>query len=251
MRLFLLLVLATCASASAQTIHSPVVPDTVEARAVRPPPLTVRVTGGLGALALGQAADFHEAIADGYRGAGVPVPTQRSFAPGPQAGVEVLVGAREVQFGVGLRYAHTSATSLYGDYAGTLDLVSTVSAVFVEAVSVVELRKTGRVRPFVGTRGGTVYALASTRQDIDLGEVGASRSRIGGHGTGYSFEGVGGIAADAGPVGVFVQAGYRLARVGSLTGSTEIDGQAVEEGQLPYALDLSGWTGVVGLTLRR
>lgn len=30
-----------------------------------------------------------------------------------------------------------------------------------------------------------------------------------------------------------------------------IGGQRVEEGQLPYALALSGWTGTVGLTLRR
>ena len=223
---------------------------TVSAPGVRG--LTIRLSGGLAGLALGDAAAFHEAVADAYVASGVPVPTQRSFAPGPHAGLDVLwTTSRRQGFGLGLRYASTSAYSLYGDYAGTLDIVSTVSAVFLESVSVVELRPDGRICPFLGSRGGTVFASSTTREALDLGEGGSARAVTGGRGAGYSLEGFGGATVAAGPVGLFVQAGYRYARVGRLSGEIRVDDMTVEEGQLPYALNLSGWTGVVGLTVRR
>lgn len=214
--------------------------------------LVVRATGGLTNLSLSDAAAFHQAVADTYVAAGVPVPTQRSFAPGAALGLDVLwANGSGRQYGGGLRYAESSAYSLYGDYAGTLDLVTQVSAVFAESVSFVELRPAGPLRPFLGSRGGTVFATSSTREDIDLGEIGASRSTFSGRGVGYSIEGFGGVTASAGPVGLFVQGGYRFARVRRLTGSSVTNGQIVEEGQLPYSLELSGWTGLVGLTVRR
>lgn len=212
----------------------------------------VRGTAGLAALSLGDVAAFHRGVADAYATAGVPVPTQRSFAPGPQVGIDVLwADGSSRYYGAGLRYVGSSAYSLYGDYAGTLDVVSTVSAVFVESVSVFEFRPVGRVQPFLGSRGGTVSATSSTREGIDLGDAGSGQSTFGGRGTGYSVEGFGGLTASAGPVGLFVQGGYRFARVARLRGSFVVDGQVVEEGLVPYSLNLSGWTGLVGLTVRR
>ena len=243
--------------ASAQPVpaaptHMPALAPDTTAQVVQRTSLAVRITGGMASLSLGQAGDFHQAIADGYQASGIPVPTQRSFAPGLQVGADVLWAAGQGrQFGIGVRAARTSAYSLYGDYAGTLDLVSTVTAVFAETVSVAEFRPAGKVRPFVGSRGGTVFASAATRETLDLGEVGSSMTRVGGRGVGFSVEGFGGLTAAAGPVGVFIQGGYRYARVGRLTGSSEVAGATVEEGQLPYSLNLSGWTGLVGLTVRR
>lgn len=214
--------------------------------------LSVRVTGGLGDLALDGLATFHEAVAAGYRNGGVPVPTQRSFEPGLTGGVDVLWSRGQGHHvGVGARRMGSDAYSLYGDYAGTLDIVSDVTALFVESVSVVELREDRRVQPFVGTRGGTVFATSSTREAVDLGEFGSARSSIHGRGVGFSFEGFGGLSAGAGPVALFVQAGYRYARVSRLSGEVTVDGVRAEQGRLPYRLDLSGWTGTVGVTLRR
>ena len=207
------------------------------------------MTGGLASLSLGEAAAFHQSAAGVYVAAGVPVPTQRSFPAGPSGGVDVLWATGAGRFGVGARFAGSSASSLYGDYAGTLDLESRVSAVFVESVSVVEFGR-GRVRPFAGSRGGTVIASSETEEALDLGELGASRSQAAGSGVGYSVEGFGGLLVGGGRVGVFVQGGYRYARVPRLNGTVTVDGATVGEGRLPYELGLSGWSGSVGLTVR-
>ena len=248
-RLVCLLTFAAAASAQPATTASVPPAGGVPGRGVE-----VRVTGGLASLSLGDVAAFHQSAVDVYAAAGVPVPTQRAFPAGLSGGVDVLwsTSARPSgasRFGVGARFAGSSASSLYGDYAGTLDLVSRVSALFVESVSVVELGE-GRVRPFLGSRGGTVIASSETVEAVDLGELGASRSRVSGRGVGYSIEGFGGLAASAGRVGVFVQGGYRYARVPKLNGEVEVDGASVEEGRLPYGLGLSGWSGAVGLTIR-
>ena len=256
----LLCLLALAASAAAQPAP-PAAPPASAPPASAPPAggasergVEVRVTGGLASLSLGDAAAFHQSAVRAYVDAGVPVPTQRSFPAGLSGGVDVLwprsaFGGGQSRFGVGARFAGAEAQSLYGDYAGTLDLVSTVSALFVESVSVVELGG-GRVRPFLGSRGGTVLASSATEESLDLGELGASRSRVGGRGVGYSLEGFGGLAAGAGRVGVFVQGGYRYARVPRLDGEVRVDGAAVGEGRLPYGLGLSGWSGAIGLTVR-
>ena len=249
MTLRLLCVLALAASAAAQPAPAAGGPS--------PRDVEVRLTGGLASLSLGDAAAFHQSAARAYADAGVPVPTQRSFPAGLSGGVDVLWSTSALpggsegasRFGVGARFAGSSASSLYGDYAGTLDLVSTVSALFVESVSVVEFGG-GRVRPFLGSRGGTVLASSETEEALDLGELGASRSRVGGSGVGYSVEGFGGLAVGRGRVGVFVQGGYRYARVPRLSGQIEVDGATVEEGRLPYGLGLSGWSGAIGLTVR-
>jgi hypothetical protein len=212
--------------------------------------VVVRVAGGLAGLSLGDAAAFHQSVADAYVAVGVPVPTQRALGVGPTGGIDVLVPFRDGRVGVGVRAAESSAYSLYGDYAGTLDVVSRVRVVFVESVSVAELPLGGPVRPFVGSRGGSAFATLSTRDALDLDALGTAGGEVRGSGTGYVLEGFGGVAVAAGPVGLFGQAGYRYARVPRLNGAVRVGGETVEEGALPFGLSLSGWTGVVGVTLR-
>ena len=241
----LLLALLAAGAASAQPaapLAAPAEPSTEWA---------VRVHGGLTGFTLGDAAAFHQSYADAYVAAGVPVPTQRSFPAAPVLGLDVTtsVGAGR-HVGVGVRYAATRAYSLYGDYAGTLDLVSTVRAVLVETVSYAEANVGGPLRPYLGSRGGFAVASASTEERLDLGEIGASAASVGGTGRGFSAEGYGGLAAGRGRAGVFAQVGYRYARVGTLNGEARLDGETVEEGTLPYALGLSGFTASFGLTVR-
>lgn len=218
--------------------------------------LSVRFAGGLAHLSLGEAGAFHQSVADTYVSSGVPVPTQRAYPAGVSGGVDVLWSTgtpspeSTSQFGVGVRYAGTSAYSLYGDYAGTLDIVSRVSAVFVETVSVVEFRPGQSIRPFIGSRGGTVLASTLTEETIDLGELGTSESSIAGRGVGYSVEVFWGVSSTTGPVGLSVQGGYRYARVPKLDGEASSNGETVEEGRLPYGLTLSGWSVSAGITLR-
>ena len=211
--------------------------------------LTVRLGGGPTALALGEAAAFHQSVAEAYAEAGVPVPTQRSYPAAPAAGLDVMWSpGRGRHFGGGVRYAASSAYSLYGDYAGTLDLVSRVRAVFVETVSIAEFNSGGRLRPYLGSRGGTVYATSRTDEALDLGEFGESKGSVVGSGVGYSVEGFGGVTASARAAGLFVQGGYRYARVPRLDGEASANGMT-EEGRLPYGLALSGWSLSAGITV--
>ena len=238
----LLIGLASISSVAAQPAASPSPP--VEPR------LAVRATGGLTGFALGEAAAFHQAAAGAYVDAGVPVPTQRSFPPAPSLGLDVLWSlGRGRHVGGGLRFASSEASSLYGDYGGTLDLVSRVSAVFVEAVATRDLISVGPVRPFAGVRGGAVLASSRTDEAIDLGDLGSTEGSLSGRGVGYSAEGFGGLATAVGPVEVSLQGGYRVARVSGLSGEASAGGETAGRGRLPYALSLSGWSAGVGLTV--
>lgn len=212
--------------------------------------VTVRVSGGVADLSLGDASAFHAAGVESYQNAGVAIPIQREFGTAPVGGLDVLWGTPARRFGVGVRAARSSAYALYGDYAGTLDLVSDARAVFVEAISVAELPAGERVRPFIGSRGGAVYGSVSNREEIDLGEFGASRSMLEGSGIGYSLEWFGGATGGTRRIEVFVQGGYRFAQVPQLTGTLRTDGDPAGEGRLPYGLGLSGWTATAGLDLR-
>ena len=233
--------LASISSVAAQPAASPSPAE---------PRLAVRATGGLTGFALGEAAAFHQAAAEAYVGAGVPIPTQRLFPPSPSLGLDVLwsLGSGR-HVGGGLRYASSEASSLYGDYAGTLDLVSRVSVVFAEAVGTRDLVSVGPARSFAGVRGGAVLASSRTDETLDLGTLGSTEGVLSGRGVGYSAEGFGGLSTEVGTVGVSLQGGYRIARVGRLDGKATGGGEAARRGQLPYALSLSGWSAGIGLTV--
>lgn len=117
----------------------------------------------------------------------------------------------------------------------------------MEAISIAELPAGERVRPFIGSRGGAVYGSVSNREEVDLGEFGATRSTLEGSGIGYSLEWFGGASGGTRRIEVFVQGGYRLAQVPELTGALRTDEEPAGEGRLPYGLGLAGWTAMAGL----
>lgn len=222
------------------------------------PGVRLHLHAGPTALSLGEAGAFHQQVVRVYVDAGVRVPTQRLYPVAPLAGADVLYHtgatrgwARGAAFGVGVRVARSRAYSLYGDYAGALDVVSEAELVAVEAVSRQAFRPGRRVRPYLGSRGGRVFGRTATREEVDLGALGASRSRLGGSGQGHSFEGFGGVEARLGPATFSAQGGYRYARVARLKGTYYEDGRELGSGALPYDLNLSGWvvTGGVSVAL--
>lgn len=236
MRLLLVLALAVGAAHAQPTV---------------PTRVTVQLSGGVADLALGDADAFHELVAESYRRGGVAIPTQRSLGTAPVLGVDVLWPFRQSgRIGVGVRAAETSAYSLYGDFAGTLDLVSRVQAVFVETVGHVELGQAGPVRPTLGARVGAVWAQSSLDERLVFEGGSGLDQRLESDGVGLSAEGTAGLAMGLGPLDVFVRGGLRAARVGSLQGEFFREGEVFEGANAPYTLSLSGWSGTVGVTFR-
>lgn len=229
--------------------------QTGDSTSVHVPTFHIQPTVGYNGFSLGDVADFHQAVVSSYNEVGIAVPTQRSFPGSPVYGVDVLCELSPgKRFGLGLRYTSTRAYSLYGDYAGTLDIVSTVSALTVETVSVVELSKAGSVRPVLGFRGGTVIGNVKTEEDLDLGEVGSLYSELRGTGVGFSVEVFGGALFDAGPVTLGTHVGYRYGRVSRLNGSvrlgeSEFGESESEKGALPFRLGLSGFVTTVSASI--
>jgi hypothetical protein len=222
------------------------------------PGVRLHLHAGPTALSLGEAGAFHLQVVRAYMDAGVRVPTQRLYPVAPLAGADVLyhTGAasgwtRGAAFGIGVRVARSRAYSLYGDYAGALDVVSKAELVAVEAVSRQALRPGRRVTPYLGSRGGIAFGRTEMREEVDLGALGASRSRLSGSGQGHSVEGFGGVEARLGPATFSAQGGYRYARVPRLEGTYYENERELGSGALPYDFNLSGWvvTGGVSVAL--
>jgi hypothetical protein len=199
---------------------------------------------GYSGSSLGEVAALHGEIVRTYTGLGIDLPDAQSPSGSLTVGLDVLIRATPSQHhGLGLRYTGSTASSLYGDYAGTLDVVSRVRAFVFDAVSYYNLGNGGT---FAGARAGFVYGRMSTREAIDLQDLGDSFSEIRGSGIGYSLEGFGGVGFDAGPFPITLQLGYRYAVVDRLKGSVRSD-QGRTSGELPLSLDFSGLSGSVSV----
>lgn len=214
----------------------------------------ISISAGYAESGAGDFRGFHEALVAAYVDEGIAIPTQRLFPGSMMAGIDILRerprsliwGSR---FGIGMRYVKTNAYSLYGDYAGTLDVVSSVHVLSLESVSRLEWRQNRTVQPFVGSRGGALLAMTSTREALDLGGLGASTVELNGRGFGFTIEGFVGAKANVSPVAFVMQLGYRYGRVGKLRGEERIDGQRQRSGTLPYHLTLTGVTATAGVVI--
>ena len=225
-----------------------------EAEAQAPPAapgLTVHLYGGATDHALGGATDFWRDVIGAYREAGVPVPEQRMYPATYVTGAEVLLPLRPgVRFGVGVQWSQTWATSLYGDYAGTLDLRSRVHMLAADAVSTFDLTASGRLRPFLGARGGPLLGLYRIEEAVALDEIDASTSTTRGSAVGFSVEGFGGARYALGRVALQVQVGYRYGRTNAVGATIRQDGAEEGSGELPFRLGFAGPVARIGLDLR-
>lgn len=211
----------------------------------RTPTLFVVPHLGYNGLALGEVKALHAEVVQTYRRAGLDLPTQQTLGGDLLVGADVLLAAAPSKhYGVGLRYTRSRSYSLYGDYAGTLDVVSSVHAVLLEAVSQHEF---GGV--VLGSRGGLVYGRMSTRESLELEDFGGASSEIRGGGFGYSIEGFGGVRILSAPFPLYVRVGYRYAKVDELQGSVRVDGVDSGSGTLPIELNLSGFVGTIAVPL--
>jgi hypothetical protein len=226
-------------------------------------PVFVEVQGGYTTFSMQEASDAFRTALGAYRDIGVVLPMQQDYPGNGLLGLDVLVGPLPwLHVGLGGRMTRTQAASIYGDYAGTLDVVARADLWTVEGIARFERPLTQRIRPFGGVRGGLALGRYTLSEDvaIDLSAlapdlppeqtVGSSQATLRASGAGFTSEGFAGLRYVMGRVALSTQAGYRFARVVNPDGRGTTDaGDVLFDGELPFTLGYAGWVGTLGLSV--
>lgn len=226
-------------------------------------PIFVEVHGGYTTFSMQEASDVFRTALGAYRDVGVVLPMQQDYPGNGLLGLDVLAGPRPwLHVGLGGRMTRTQAASIYGDYAGTLDVVARAELWTVEGITRLERALTPRLRPFGGVRGGLALGRYTLTEDvaIDLSAlapdlppeqmVGSSQAVLRASGAGFTSEGFVGLRYVMGRMAFSTQAGYRFARVVNPDGRGTTDaGDVLFDGELPLTLGYAGWVGTLGLSV--
>ncbi len=216
----------------------------------------IRVEAGRGGVALGQVRDTFAELLGAYRSAGVSLPDQRSFPAGPQFGGGVLVSVTNALYaGLTLQTTHTSAVSLYGDFAGTVDVRARTSAMFLNLAAEVDVPISKWLVPFAGMEGGPMFVHSRFEQDValaygDLQPPVSSSYELEVDGKkGYNILSFVGVRWYIGSIGVAGRFGYRKAVASEANAVERINGEVGAEGRAELEQDLSGIVATLGLVL--
>lgn len=226
-------------------------------------PVALEVHGGYTTFSMHDASDAFRTALGAYRDAGVVLPMQQDYPGNGLLGLDVLVGVRPwLHVGLGGRMTRTQAASLYGDYAGTVDLVAQAALWTVEGIARFEQALTPRLRPFGGVRGGLALGRYTLTEAVTLDlsalapglpseqTTGSSRATLRASGPGFTTEGFAGLRYVLGRVALSAQGGYRFARVVNPDGRGTTDaGDDLFSGELPLTLGYAGWVGMLGLSI--
>jgi len=261
-RLFALLFLIVLVAPT--SVHAQIDPAAQHAAAPRHGlPIFVELHGGYTTFSMHEAGDVFRTALGAYRDYGVVLPMQQDYPGNGLLGLDVLAGPLPwLHVGLGGRMTHTQAASIYGDYAGTLDVVAQAELWTVEGIARVERALTPRIRPFGGVRGGLALGRYTLIEDVavDLSALatdlpteqttGSSRAVLRASGPGFTAKGFAGLRYVVGRVALSAQAGYRFARVANPDGRGTTDaGDDLFEGELPFTLGYAGWVGTLGLSV--
>lgn len=226
-------------------------------------PIFVELHGGYTTFSMQEASDVFQTALGAYRDYGVDLPVQQNYPGNGLLGLDVLVGLRPwLHVGLGGRVTRTQAASIYGDYAGTLDVVARAELWTVEGIARFERALTPRTRPFGGVRGGLALGRYTLTEDVALDlsalapdlpseqTTGSSSAILRASGPGFTTEGFAGLRYILGRVALSAQAGYRFARVANPKGRGTTDtGDDLFDGTLPLTLGYAGWVGTLGLSV--
>lgn len=231
-----------------------------EVRAQEPAPdaarrIVLRLDAGGSGAALSQVREIFTSTLAEYRAAGVPVQLQRDFPMGATLRGAVLTSVSDrLMVGLSVGGASTSAVSLYGDYAGTLDVRARTTALFANITAEYRLSTLGDMTPFLGVEGGFMHVRTRFEQRVafryeDLQTPVSSKYELSAVGVGYNVGVVAGVRYPIGPISVVGQAGYRRAMSSKAYLVERIDGASRPLGRGVSEQDMSGVHLTVGIAL--
>lgn len=225
-------------------------------------PVFIEVNGGYTTFSMQEASDVFRAALGTYRDYGVVLPMQHDYPGNGLLGLDVLIAPRPwLHVGLGGRMTRTQAASIYGDYAGTLDIAARAELWTVEGIVRFERPLTGRLRPFGGVRGGLALGRYTLTEDVAVDfsalapsdaepDTFSSRAVLRASGPGVTAGAFAGLRYVMARAALSAQAGYRFARVANPDGRGTTDaGDVLFTGELPFTLGYAGWTTAVGLSL--
>ncbi len=205
--------------------------------------LRLGVTLGVQQFSLSDVKDAYGSLVQLYQGSGVAVPIEREFPANLLVGVELTRRmAPSVVVGLSADYTWTRAFALYGDTTGRLDLTSTVKLTTVLAVARFA-PGAATPRPFyVELRAGLGHGSLKFAQFVHLlPPIDARTSELlSASGTGPTLEAALGAESRLAGLRVGAALGYRYAKIGQPRGKDVVDGQVVDEANLPFDLNPSG-----------
>jgi hypothetical protein len=222
-------------------------------------PLFIEVHGGYTTFSLNGASTQFQGAVGTYRDYGVVAPVQRLYPGNSIIGADVLIAPLAwLHVGIGGRTARTQASSLYGDYAGTLDITSTTRLWTVESIVRVERPMRTRMSLVASLRGGVAIGTFRLREEVRINAAStgsplgpnafASGATLSASGPGVSTGGTVGLRYRMGRIALAAETGYRYARVVNPDGSGVTDNNdVIFSGELPFTLGYAGWTSTLGV----
>jgi hypothetical protein len=198
---------------------------------------------GYTTLALGDVNDFYDEVILMYGEYGLDIPTQQQYPGSIVVGLNGLYNVPSVlRVGIGSQYTRTKSYSGYEDYAGLLEIKSTISMLTLEGIAErdIETFKAGTL--YVGARGGFSFVNSDYTNEISFNKYpgGAEEITLSGDGHGFTIEPYIGFQRIVGNFSIGLTAGYRFAKVKKLDGEMYIPGEGNYSGELDLEHDLSG-----------
>lgn len=233
-KVFLVILIGVSISAGVAQKRSP--HDTIRYFVIQP-------SVGYTTLALGDVNDFYDEVILMYGEYGLDIPTQQQYPGSIVVGLNGLYNVPSVlRVGIGSQYTRTKSYSGYEDYAGLLEIKSTISMLTLEAIAErdIETFKAGTL--YLGARGGFSFVNSDYTNEISFNNYpgGAEEITLSGDGHGFTIEPYIGFQRVVGNFSLGLTAGYRFAKVKKLDGEMYIPGEGNYSGELDLEHDLSG-----------
>ncbi len=207
-----------------------------------------RLALGVGSAGLGDAGLAFDNLVDGFAQVAPGLVAQRAYPVWWIAEAEAGAPAGPVEFGVRVQGRWAQADALYGDYAGTVDVVGRTRALIGEVGVALPIRSW----PLnVAVHGGGI--VASTRLSADAvatydGRTERTFYRLTGDGLGPTVAASVLLRVPVEPVALSARLGARWGRVSTFR-AREATPNSQTDGDLRLVHDLSGVTLTVGVGL--
>lgn len=198
---------------------------------------------GYTTLALGDVNDFYDEIILIYGEYGLDIPTQKQYPGSILVSLNGLYNVPSVlRIGIGSQYTRTKSYSGYEDYAGLLEIKSTISMFILEAITERDIESSKAGTLYVGVRGGLSFVNSDYTNEISFNNYpgGAEEITLSGDGHGFTIEPYVGFQRIVGNFSIGLTAGYRFAKVKKLDGKMYIPGEGNYSDELELEHDLSG-----------
>ena len=207
-----------------------------------------RVAVGVGSGGLGDAGAAFESLVAGFAQVAPGLSAQRAYPVWWLAEAGARLPVRGLELGGRVQGRWAQADALYGDYAGTVDVVGRTAALVIEGEVATRLGDgPARLALHSGVVALSTELTADATASVD-GRSATAAYRLTGTGTGMTVGASLLVDAPLGPATVSARLGARWGRVASLR-AQEVTDTGQTNGELPLAHDLTGVTLTVGVGL--